>query len=67
MEVILDKNRDDEQRMDIRRLTIVLNKDVELRIQLNDFGQMVVTKTNFGNDSSSILIEPHVSNQIAIS
>ena len=49
-----------------KRITIQCN-EIDYHIQINQFGEIVITKSNFGKGSDSIIIQPCVSNQIIIS
>jgi hypothetical protein len=64
MKVIIGNN---ESQIETRRITIVLNEDVELDIKINSFGELEIQKTNFGQGESAIVIKPSVSNEIRLS
>lgn len=49
------------------KVTIVLNEDVEISIQVNHFGELEVTKQQFGEGESSIIVKPSTGNQIRLS
>lgn len=66
MRIVFDKNRESEQVFDQEIVIIQVSEDVEFRICVNQFNELVINKINFGSDSGSISIEPHTSNQIAI-
>lgn len=40
--------------------------DIEFRISVNKFGELVVNKMNFGEGSPALIIEPNVSNEIIL-
>ena len=40
--------------------------DIEFRLSVNQFGDLVINKMNFGEGSTSIIIEPKVSNEIIL-
>lgn len=50
-----------------RPLTIHLNNDVDINITIDQFGNLVIEKENYGQGESSIIIKPSVSNVIRIS
>lgn len=66
MRIVFDKNRESEQIFEQERIVVQISEDVEFRICVNQFNELVINKTNFGPDSGSISIEPHTSNQIAL-
>ena len=41
-------------------------EDVEFRISVNQFGELVINKMNFGEGSTSLIIQPCVSNEIIL-
>jgi len=61
MKTIIEK---EELRND--SLLIKLNEDTEIRIKINQFGELVVNKQYYGKDDSSLIIMPSVSNEIRI-
>jgi hypothetical protein len=63
MEVKL--NNTDDIITDIKIITIIVN-DVEFRLSVNNFNQLVVNKQQYGEGESSIVIMPSVSNEIRI-
>jgi hypothetical protein len=67
MKVIYDGEKRKDTEINVNNITIELNSDVEVRIELNKFGELEITKAQFGNGKGSINIEPCVSNQIRIS
>lgn len=66
MKIVFDKNRESEHVFEQERIVIQISEDVEFRICVNKFNELVINKTNFGADSGSISIEPHTSNQISL-
>ncbi len=64
MKIIVNNN---EQQIEARRITIVLNESVEFEISIDKFGELIVQKANFGAGDSSIVIKPKVSNEIGLS
>jgi len=63
--IIKDESREDVE-IEQKNITIRLNKDVDFRIEVNNFGELEITKANFGSGSGSINIEPCVSNNIRL-
>jgi len=57
-------NNNDSQ-IEARHITIQHN-DVEFRLSINKFNELVVQKTQFGNAESAIIIKPSVSNEIRL-
>lgn len=51
--------------IDIDRLTIRVD-DVDFRLSLNNFGELVLNKYQNGDGEGSIIIVPKVSNEIII-
>lgn len=51
---------------DINKIKVHLSEDVEIIIQVNKFGEMVITKVQFGAESGDLMVFPSVSNQIRI-
>lgn len=49
----------------VDKVTIIVG-DREFRINVNRLGELVINKTSYGDDSSSIAIIPRVSNEIEI-
>lgn len=65
MELQIEK-RKNREKIEANNINIVLNENTEFRICVNKFGELEITKINFGNGSGSISIEPNVSNQITL-
>ena len=40
--------------------------EIEFRISVNQFGELVVNKMNFGEGSTSLMIQPRVGNEIIL-
>ena len=40
--------------------------DVEFRLSVNPFGELVVNKMNWGEGSTSLIIQPRVGNEIIL-
>lgn len=57
-------NRDGEF-IDLAKITIKID-DVDFRLSLNNFGDLVINKWQNGGGSGSISIIPNVSNEIII-
>ena len=64
MRVKLDNNN--EQELDVRKVTVLLDDDIEYQISVNQFGELVVQKQNFGEGEGSIVLKPSVSNEIRL-
>lgn len=47
-------------------ITVILNEDIEFRIGVNKFGELVIQKEQYGEGETSIIIRPSVSNEIRI-
>jgi hypothetical protein len=55
------------QEFEVKHLSIQLNEDTEIKIDINQFGELVINKQSFGKGNSSLSITPSVSNEIKIS
>ncbi len=64
MEIIIGRN---EQTIQAKKITIKLNDDIEFDISINNFGELVVNKGQFGPGTGDLIIKPSVSNEIRIS
>lgn len=63
MEIQHDRN---EERLEVKRIKIFTeNKD--FTIYIDKFGELIINKTQYGNEESGILIRPKVSNEIGLS
>lgn len=63
MKIIIGNN---EQTIEPRRITVVIGKDVEFEISVNQFNELVINKGQFGEGETAILIKPSVSNEIRL-
>ena len=63
MKLIIGNN---EQDIEVRKATIVISKDIEFDISVNQFNELVINKGQFGEGETAILIKPSVSNEIRI-
>ena len=59
-------DNDDNKQLNIRKVTVLLNDDVEYQISINKFGELVVQKHNFADGEGSIVLKPSVSNEIRL-
>lgn len=66
MKIFYDDENRNTKMMDLRNVTIRLNKDVDFRISINNFGELEIQKSNFGSGNSGIEIHPNVSNEIRL-
>ena len=64
MDIIINNN---EQQLQAKRITITLNENVEFDIAINNFGELVIRKAQFGNETGDLIIKPSVSNEIRLS
>lgn len=64
MTILIHNN---EEKIEARNITIVLNQDVEFHISINQFEELTILKTQFGAGESAMTIKPSVSNEIRIS
>lgn len=64
MKIITNNN---ESQLEVRKITVFLHEDVEFEISINKFNELVITKGQFGEGESAMLIKPSVSNEIRIS
>ena len=65
MRLIIDKHKEQEQIItEVKRLEIWVSEDKVFRLEFNNFGELVVNKQTFNEESSTIAIKPSVSNQI---
>lgn len=55
----------DEVSIDVRLITIIIGSK-EFRVSVNNLGELIINKSYFGEDSSSIQIIPRVSNEIEL-
>jgi hypothetical protein len=63
MEIQINRN---EERLTVNKITVfVANKEFE--IELDKFGELVITKEQYGNEESGLIVRPKVSNVIGVS
>ena len=53
-----------EDLKEVKRLEIWVSEDKCFRLDFNQFGELVVNKQTYNEESSTITIKPSVSNQI---
>lgn len=66
MKVLFVNEKREVEEINPRKITLKLNKDIDLHICVNNFGELVIQKSNFGEGESSIIIKPSVSNEIRL-
>ena len=66
MKAVFENAEKQKQEIDIRKITLSLNEDVDFIISIDKFGELVVQKQQYGSGQSSIIISPRVSNEISI-
>lgn len=57
---------DDTSQLEVRNITIKRTQDVEFRISINFFGELVIKKIEFGTKDSSLIIKTSESNEIRV-
>ena len=65
MKILIDKHTE-EKIIEQDRIEIWVSEDKLFKINFNQFGELVVNKQTFNDESSTIIIKPSVSNQINI-
>ena len=65
MKILIDKHTE-EKIIEQDRIEIWVSEDKMFKINFNQFGELVVNKQTFNDESSTIIIKPSVSNQINI-
>ena len=65
MKILIDKHKE-EQIIEQDRIEIWVSEDKMFKINFNQFGELVINKQTFNDESSTIIIKPSVSNQINI-
>ena len=65
MKILIDKHKE-EKVIEQDRIEIWVSEDKMFKINFNQFGELVVNKQTFNDESSTIIIKPSVSNQINI-
>lgn len=66
-EIIYSSSDNEKQIVTCKSIKIDIGTDVEFRITINQFDELVINKQSYGESKSSINIEPRVSNEICIS
>ena len=65
MKILIDKHTE-EKIIEQDRIEIWVSEDKMFKINFNQFGELVINKQTFNDESSTIIIKPSVSNQINI-
>ena len=65
MKILID-NHKEEKIIEQDRIEIWVSEDKMFKINFNQFGELVINKQTFNDESSTIIIKPSVSNQINI-
>ena len=65
MKILID-NHKEEKVIGQDRIEIWVSEDKMFKINFNQFGELVINKQTFNDESSTIIIKPSVSNQINI-
>ena len=65
MKMLID-NHKEEKVIEQDRIEIWVSEDKMFKINFNQFGELVINKQTFNDESSTIIIKPSVSNQINI-
>lgn len=65
MKILIDKHNE-EKVIEQDRIEIWVSEDKMFKINFNQFGELVINKQTFNDESSTIIIKPSVSNQINI-
>ena len=65
MKILVDKHKE-EKVIEQDRIEIWVSEDKMFKINFNQFGELVINKQTFNDESSTIIIKPSVSNQINI-
>lgn len=63
MKINIDKT---ESFIDVNKVVIQTNEDVEFTISIDKFGNLVVNKQQYGDGDGNINIIPRVSNEISL-
>ena len=66
MNIQFNNNQREVQELEVNKVTVLLNEDVEYQISVNKFGELVVQKQNFGEGETPIILKPSVSNEIRL-
>jgi hypothetical protein len=63
MEIQINRN---EERLTVNKITVFVgNKEFE--IEIDKFGELLITKEQYGNEESGLIVRPKVSNVIGVS
>ena len=65
MKILIDKHKE-EKVIEQDRIEIWVSEDKMFKINFNQFGELVINKQTFNDESSTIIIKPSLSNQINI-
>ena len=60
MEIQIDRN---EERLTVRKIT-VFTGNKEFEIEIDKFGELIITKEQYGEEESGMIIRPKVSNVV---
>ena len=60
---IFDKEK---RKIETRKVVVDVSENIVFTISLNQFGELVIQKQNFGDGETSIVIKPSVSNEIRL-
>lgn len=63
MEIQIDRN---EERLTVRKIT-VFTGNKEFEIEIDKFGELIITKEQYGEEESGMIIRPKVSNVVGVS
>ena len=65
MKILIDEHKE-EKVIEQDKIEIWVSEDKMFKINFNQFGELVINKQTFNDESSTIIIKPSVSNQINI-
>ena len=63
MEIQIDRN---EERLTVRKIT-VFTGNKEFEIEIDKFGELIITKEQYGEEESGMIVRPKVSNVVGVS
>ena len=63
MEIQIDRN---EERLTVRKIT-VFTGNKEFEIEIDKFGELIITKEQYGKEESGMIVRPKVSNFVGVS
>lgn len=68
MKIIIDRRKFEGEELiqEVGKITVLLSDDVEYRVSVNQFGELVINKSQMGAGESSIILLPSVSNEIRL-